>query len=323
MTYPTTPPPTRAPAQRPQSGVFTHPIETGPRPKAKPGTKPPAKPPAPPPLSQQQQNAFDLMASTLASWGLSALSGELKKLIVGGDTATDTLALALSQTDAYKQRFAGNELRKKQGLAELNPAQYIAMEEQYRQVLSQYGMPKGFYDQHSDFTNWIGGDVSAAEIQSRAQIASQQYQNAPQEFRDYWKNFGLTSGDAIASILDPSHGSLADLQQKASAVAVGGSALQQGINVTAARATQLAQNGVTLDGARQAYSRIAASAGTDQSIAQRFGTTFDQTQEENDLLLNDGAATAKRAALYSSEASLFGGRGGGASQQSASTAANY
>jgi hypothetical protein len=113
------------------------------------------------------------------------------------------------------------------------------------------------------------------------------------------------------------------LQQKANAVAVGGSALQQGINVTAGRATQLAQNGVTLDGARQAYARIAATAGTDASIAQRFGTTFDQTQEENDLLLNDGAAAAKRAQLYGSEAALFGGRGGGASQQSASTAVNY
>jgi hypothetical protein len=273
-------------------------------------------------LSATQQSVFDLMAQTLASWGLSALLPDLKNLVLGGDTAPDTLALALSQTDAYKQRFAGNAMRVAAGMTELTPAQYIGLEDSYRQVLSQYGLPKGFYDQNSDFDQWIAGDVSPAELQSRAQIAKEQYLNAPQEFRDYWANYGLKPGDAVASILDPKHESLADLQLMANAVNVGGSALQQGINVAGSRAMDLAKNGVTLEQARAGYQRIAAVGQTDSMIAKRFGTTFDQTAEENDLLLNHGADTAKRSLIYSEEAAQFGGHGG-ASTAGVSVGGNY
>lgn len=274
-------------------------------------------------LNNTQQNALDLMTQTLQAWGLGSLTNDLRGFILTGDTSPDTLALKLSQTDAYKARFAGNAQRRANGLPELSPAQYVATEEQYRNVLKQYGMPGGFYDSHSDFNNLIGGDVSPTELDSRAQIARQSYMDAPPEFKQYWKNFGLTDGQAVAAILDPSHQSLAGLQQQANAVAVGGTALQQGVNVSAQRATQLAQHGTTLAQAQAAYSKIAQFGQADQSIAARFGTTFDQTQEENSLLLNDAAANQKRQTLYSGEVAQFEGRRGGADSNSLSTASNY
>ena len=87
------------------------------------------------PPSTAQNDAIVLMTSTLKSWGLSTLVADLKRLIIHGDTNADTLSLALSQTDAYKTRFAGNALRVKAGMAELTPAQYLATEEQYRNTL--------------------------------------------------------------------------------------------------------------------------------------------------------------------------------------------
>lgn len=272
-------------------------------------------------VDQHQQSAYDLLRQTLNDWGLGDLFKYAKQFATQG-LSGDEITLKLQQTDEYKTRFAGNDLRKAAGLSTLSPAQYIALEEQYRQVLTQYGLPSGFYDSHADFNKFIGGDVSPAELQARAAVASQQYLMAPQEFRDYWANYGLTPGDAVASILDPHHESLASLQDKANAVAVGGSALQQGINVTAQRATDLARNGVTLAQARAAYQRIAAHGQTDASIASRFGTTFDQTDEENDLLLSNGEAARKRNLLYSEEAAQFGGHAG-ASTQSLSASANY
>lgn len=281
-----------------------------PHPVAHPAPKPPT--PAKPVdtgLSTGQQNIYDLMAQTLASWGLSSLGAELKNLILKGDTSPDTLSLALSQTAAYKERFAGNAIRVKNGLSELNPAQYIAMEEQYQNVLQAYGLPKGFYDGHSDFTNFIGKGISAAELQARAQVAHDQYEAAPAATKQLWQTYFGGKGDAIAAILDPNTATQV-IQDRGQQVAIGGAAAAQGFGVNQKRAQQFQQAGVTLAGAQKAYSQIASSIGTDQSIAKRFGTTFGQADEENDLLLGQGDAAVKRATLYDEEKALFKGGAG-------------
>lgn len=258
-------------------------------------------------LTSGQQSVYDLLNSTLASWGLSSLSGDLRKLILEGDTAPDTLSLALSQTKAYKLRFAGNELRKAQGLPELTPAEYIAAEEQYSNVMRAYGLPKGFYDKHEDFTKLIGGDVSPAELQTRAQIAHDEYLSAPAETKALWSQY-FGKGDIIAGLLDPNVATQV-LQDRATQVAIGGEAAQNGFHVGQGRAQQFQQAGVSLAQARQAYQRIGQTFGTDQTIASRFGQQFGQTQEENELLLGNGAAANQRQALYGNEQALFKGHG--------------
>jgi hypothetical protein len=264
---------------------------------------------AKPTLNQAQQGAYDLLASTLKSWGLGTLLPDLKGFILGGDTSPDTLSLKLSQTTAYKQRFAGNEERRKNGLPELNPAQYIGLEEQYSNVLRSYGLPAGFYDSHKDFTDFIGKDISPSEIQTRAQIAHDQYQAAPSYMRELWGQYFGGKGDAIAAILDPDTATSV-IQDRAKQVGIGAAGAQYGFGVSANRAQQFAQSGVTLQGAQQAYRQIAAIHGQDQAIAQRFGQQFSQQTEENDLLLGDPAAAQKRRSLYGSEEALFQGRSG-------------
>ncbi len=250
-------------------------------------------------LDKNQQSIYDLMAATLSS-----LAKDLKGFILGGDTSPDTLALELSQTKAYKQRFAGNDQRIKNGLPELKPAEYIALEEQYGQVMRAYGLPKGFYDGHGDFNRFIGNDLSPSELASRAQVAHDQYIAAPDYVKQLWTQYFGGKGDAIAAILDPETAT-SIIQDRGQQIALGGAAAQNGLNINQGRARQLQQSGVTLDSARKAYQQIAASAPIDQTIAKRFGTTFDQSQEENDLLLGQGAATQKRASLYGEEESLF------------------
>lgn len=244
------------------------------------------------------------MNKTLASWGLGSLAKDLRNLILRGDTSPDTLSLALSQTDAYKKRFAGNELRRKAGLPELNPAEYIAVEEQYTNVLKAYGLPAGFYDKHEDFTKMIGGDLSPDELRQRAQVAHDQYIAAPAYVKSLWSQYFGTKGDALAAILDPDTAT-ATIAARSQQVGIGGAAAQQGLGVNQARAQQLQQAGVTLEGAQRAYQQIAQSMPTDQSIAQRFGTSFNQADEENDLLLGDAEAGVKRRTLYNAETALF------------------
>lgn len=294
-------------AQRPPVAVATHPSRTPTQHGPGGGVTATNPTPKPPVLSQTQQSVYDLLNATLNSWGLGSLSSDLKNLILQGDTAPDTLALALSQTKAYKQRFAGNELRKAQGLPELTPAQYIAMEEGYSQVLRAYGLPRGFYDSHEDFTKLIGGDVSVQELQSRAQIAHDEYTSAPQATKDLWSTY-FGKGDILAGLLDPQVATQV-IQDRATQVAIGGEAAKNGFQVNQGRAQQFQQAGVTLAGAQKAYQQIGQVFGTDQNIASRFGEQFGQAQEENDLLLGQAGAANERQRLYDSEQGLFHGKG--------------
>lgn len=290
-------------------------------PVAAPGPKPaPKKTPA---MNQTQQNAFDLMMSTLQSWGLGSLSADLKKMIVGGDTDQAELALALSQTKAYKQRFAANAARVKAGLPELRPAEYIGLEEQYKNILQQYGIPKGFYDTQAETDAWIGGDVSPAEMQGRVQAASDLIYNSPPEAMAAWNQFyGGGTGGAIAAILDPKTAAPI-VQKEVLAAQIGGAALsQKGLTTSRDNAERFASEGVTLDQARKAYSDIAQRMPTDHAVGARFGTSFGQSDEENVMFDQSGAAKTKQDTLYAEEASLFQGHGG-ATIASANQGSNY
>jgi hypothetical protein len=131
-------------------------------------------------LTGPQRNAFEALyaSSRATTWHLAP---QIKTMLVNGYDA-DTISLLLQQTPEWQQRFAGNEVRKKNGLAVLSPAEYLANEASYRQVLVAHGAPVGFYDQHSDFANWIGNDVSPAEIDSRAKVVSDHLNNADQNW---------------------------------------------------------------------------------------------------------------------------------------------
>ena len=252
-------------------------------------------------------SAADLLKATLTAWGLQSLLPHLQEYLTAGYDS-NTINLALQNTQEWKTRFAGNEIRKANGLSVLTPAQYIATEEQYRNTLQAYGLPSGFYDSHDDFNKFIGNDISPAELQSRAQLAHDTYLSAPQAYRDTWNQY-FSPGDAVAAILDPTVGTQV-ITDRANQVAIGATAAQQGLNVSQARAQQFQQHGTTLAQAQAAYSQIAKSLPTDQSIGNRFNQQFGQTQEENDLLLGDAQAANQRQSLYASEKALFDGSAG-------------
>jgi len=273
-------------------------------------------------LNKTESDIYALMSATLNAWGLSSLVASLKGFIIQGDTNADTLSLALSQTDAYKTRFAGNAIRVKNGMSELTPAQYLATEEQYRNTLQAWGLPRGFYDKPTDFTQFIGHDISAAELDARAKVAHDQYIAQPDDVKALWSQYYGTKGDAIAAILDPTVATQL-IADRGTQVGIGAEAVHHGINVGQPRAQQFQQAGVTIAQARTAYGQIAQSAPTDRAIAARFGTTFDQQQEENDLLLGDASAHQARTTLYGEEDALFKGHGGADAQSLGAVQSNY
>jgi hypothetical protein len=273
--------------------------------------------------SPAQQSASAILRDTLNQWGIGELYNDALSLMKQG-LDDNAILIQLQNTDAYKRRFAGNEARRKAGLSVLSPAEYVSTETAYKDVLRQNGLPAGFYDKSDDLTKFIAADVSPSELQDRAQIAQRVWLNGNEDYKSIWTDFyGLSAGDAIASILDP--GTAEPLiQKKLTATQIGAAAKRQGIGVDRSRAEFFAANGIDESAAQQGYAAVAGELADTQNIATRFGQTFTQTDAENSEILNLASAQRKKKDLFNDEASLFAQKSG-ANQQSLSksTAGSY
>lgn len=258
--------------------------------------------------SPVQQTARDILTDQLRQWGLDELVADLDRLIKEGLDAP-AIAVQLQDTQAYKQRFAANEIRRQKGLPVLNPAEYIATEQAYQQVLRTYGLPTSFYDDRTDFHQFIGNDVAPDELNERAQIAQQVWLSNDVGTRDTWRNFyGLTDGAAIASILDPER-ALPVVQRMANAARFGAAATRQGLEADKGRLEQYSDLGINESQVNEAFARIAQTKPADDRIAQRFGTTLTQAEKEAEQVQGNASAARKRSTLYQNETALFQGRG--------------
>lgn len=259
-------------------------------------------------FSGADKDAFAALDKIFEQYGLKTLSPKIKQYIQEGYSA-DTISLMLTDSAEYKQRFAANEERKKKGLRVLSPAEYISTENSYRRVLASYGLPPGMYDQQSDYQKFLSNDVSPAELQGRVDIAHKAVMSDNPAVRDTymsWYAQGLSTGDAIAAVLDPEK-ALPLLERKARSAAIGAAAKQQGLSTSMAGAERLDGLGVTADQAQQGYSKVANVLPDTQALARRYGGDYTQADAENETFLGDATATQKRRRLNQSETAAFSG----------------
>lgn len=230
-----------------------------------------------------QENAIELLTRTFQNYGLGELAGAITDMVRKG-YKSDTISLMLQDTPEYKKRFAANESRKKAGLAVLSPAEYLATEAAYRNVMQAAGMPKGFYDSASDFQKFIENDMSPSELNQRVSAASKSIQNAdPLYKQQLQKLYGLSDGDMIAYTLDPEK-SLPLIERRAKAVDYATAAAQQGVDVGVKPSEYFADLGVTEAQARQGFANIAQTMPTYQKLQNIYGG------ESQDVLTNLQAA---------------------------------
>lgn len=272
---------------------------------------------APNPQLDPNAGYGDIISYYLGQWGLSSLIPTVTQLGQTG-AGSDQINLTLQQTPEWQQRFAGNAGRVAAGLAPLDPASYLALEDQYQQTARAYDLPAGFVNQ--DLMNqWISGDVSASEVSDRVKAAHDIVSN--DNTNTSWQQF-YGKGDIVAAVLDP-HTAQSVIDQREQTAQIGGAALDSGLSTNLAMAAKAQQQGVTLASARQAYQGIAQRLPTDTALAGRFGgQQFGQAQEEQASLLGQAGALNQQQKLYAQEQSLFSGHGG-ASDTSGNPGSNY
>lgn len=256
-------------------------------------------------LSGANRDAYAAMYNMLKQWGLETLAPKVLDMVQQG-YSSDTISVLLPETSEYKQRFSANDARAKAGLPVLNPAEYLSVEQSYRQIMSSAGLPKGFYDNPDDFTAWIAGDVSPTEVQARVKTATDLVTSADSATQDYFKQY-YSHGDMVAYALDRSRAQPL-IEAQARAATIGGAAAAQGINLAAVKAMDLSNAGVTQNQAQQGFGFIKSEMPNANKLAAIDHTdplTTDDLMKET--FGSDSSVTDKRKKLASNERARFGG----------------
>jgi hypothetical protein len=262
------------------------------------------------PLNNSQQAAYDVMRAMLRQWGLESLAPVVREMLEDGRTP-EQIQVLLQDTEAYKKRFAGNEIRKKNGLAVLSPAEYLATEAAYRQIMESAGLPKGFYDSPDDFAQWIGNDVSPAEIRTRVDMAQEAAFSMDDEvaaaFRDF---YGVEREHLVAFFLDRQRG-LDVLERISRAARLGGAAQAQGLEIGRVRAEQLATTSqISPEQYREALGRVVGLTQGVGRLARIHGIDYGQRDAEDEVFFaNEQARRQRRRIIQAEEAEFSGGSG--------------
>jgi hypothetical protein len=276
---------------------------------------------------RDRQSAYDILYNEFNKYGLGSLVEDVKYLIQS-NVSPSQFALELQNTKAYQQRFSANQNRIKAGLSALSPAEYIGLEDQYQNIMRNYGLPASYYTKdstgkQSGFDKFLEGDVSASELEDRIATAQQRVINSNPEVLNTLKQFypDITNGDILAYTLDPKN-ALTNIKRKVTAAEIGGAALAAGLDIgktpeqiaaSEARAQMLAGYGVDKQQAMTGFQTVADIAPRGSQLSEFYNRpTYDQMEAEKEVFNLEGAAAArkKRRQLTDLEQASFGGSSG-------------
>jgi hypothetical protein len=266
----------------------------------------------------ERKSAYDLLYDQFNQYGLSALVEPLKGLITSGASPSE-FTIKLRETDAYKKRFAANAARIQKGLTAISEAEYLGLEDQYQNIMRNYGLPAEYYARgdmgtQEGFNKFIANDVSATELEDRIMTAQNRVINSNPEVLASLKSFypDITNGDILAYTLDPTKG-LDAIKRKVNAAEIGGAATQAGLNTGVARAEELTAAGINKQQAQQGFGTIAGGLERGSQLASIYGENpYTQTTAEKEVfgLAGKTEAEKERKKLTGLERATFSGQTG-------------
>jgi hypothetical protein len=255
-------------------------------------------------------DAIEVMKARFKQYGLETLVEKIRQLAIEGATES-TITLQLQETPEYQTRFKANAARLKNNLTVLAPAEYLAVEDSYRQTLRAYGLKQ--FDTDEYVSQFIANDVSPTELSNRVQLAVQRVQNADpaisKTLRDY---YGIGQADLVAYTLDPAT-QFKKIERQVQAAEIGTAARIQGLETGVTVAEQLAAQGVTQAEAQKGYATIADILPTAEKLSAIYGTTLEgygQSSAEQEVFNTLASAQRARQKLTAREVAQFGGTSG-------------
>jgi hypothetical protein len=268
--------------------------------------------------SAEKKSAYALLYQQFNDLGIGGLVPELKTLIEEG-VAPAEFTLRLRGTESYKKRFAANAQRIGKGLRALSEAEYIGLEDQYQNVMRQYGMPESYYSRgemgrQEGFEKFIAGDVSASELEDRIMTAQKRVINANPEVAKALKSFypEITNGDMLAYTLNPTN-AIEDIKRKVTVGEIGGAAERAGLTTSLEDAKYLQTYGVTKEQADQGYqaaAQIVPRASQLSDIYKQGPYTQATAEQEIFNLPGQVEAQKQRKKLTELETASFSGKSG-------------
>jgi hypothetical protein len=263
-----------------------------------------------------RQSAYDLLYSEFAQYGLASLVTPLKNLIVSGASPAE-FTIELRKAPEYQKRFAANAKRVANGFKAIDEATYLGLEDAYQSILQNYGMPAKYYARgelgvQQYFADAIAKNIDPVTFEERI-MEGAKVVNANKFILDAAKELypNLTDGDFLDYVLNPQN-ALSDIRRKVTAAEIGGAQLGAGLQMTPARAEELAK---VTTGAQyqQAASAISEASIRGGQLASIYGENpYTQQTAEQAVLNTPGSAEAMRQTkkLTALETASFSGQSG-------------
>jgi hypothetical protein len=269
---------------------------------------------------------FNAIEEVLAQFPfLAELGDEIYRVLTQGirdNEPIDVIIQNVRDTSTYKQRFAGLEVRRREGLPAMTEAEYLSTELGYKNQIREFNVAGtlGLTTEEAfrEFAaEMIGVDVSVQELNARLDRATGLARDASDTVQQAFIDFygAPVSEDAlVAYFLDPELG-LNVIEDQLASATIGAEALSRGLQINRTRAEILRREGVTADLARQGYADIAREQPVLSRLAQIHNTTPLSQQELEEFFFHEDAdVAARRNRTFSQALSEF--QSGGAAQRS-------
>jgi len=269
-------------------------------------------------VSKETQDAFEIMYDILNQQGIGSLADDYMSLMTLGFTAAEALnklKYDKNFNSAYTARFSGNENVKAMGLNVMSEKSYLELEDSYANTLRSYGLGNMLSTDskknQEQFAVYMGQDLDSEEFKDRIKEVSTGVINADSATKETFKKFfpSLTDSDLVAYFLRPDE-TLPILKQKVAAAGIGGVAAQQVSAISATRAMDLAQFGVTRDTALTGYEQIGGILQDTTKLSNIYSEekiNYGQAMAEDEYLKQDAKSKLKRNRLASKERAMFAG----------------
>ncbi len=261
-------------------------------------------------------DAYTLLESTFKEYGLEELVPEIKKFMEAG-LGSNQAALELKKTNAYINRFRGNEIRRAAGLNVVSEAAYLELENSYNETLRAYGL-QGYFGTdrkvaQAKMADIIGNDINAPEFKDRIDTVVTRVNNSDPNIKATLKAFyNIQDTDLVKYFLNPKE-NLPRLQEKVTSAEIGSEFIKQGLVSGVASAEEFAKLGIDKQQAATAARTISGflpEAKFLSAISPEENINYSQQTAEEEVVKGLDSARRKRLKIAEKEIGRFSGEAG-------------